>query len=129
MVSTEVGADMPGGRDAQHAPPPGGATTFGEPTRRAETLADRRRFLTEGLVPVACRSCGTEVLARKNSLDHTSIQWTSDPARSCPVFAELVAAGGSTALLDSCARLSDSIAQAAQDGHFPDLPTGGAEAS
>ncbi|MQA61519.1 MAG: hypothetical protein GEU86_08485 [Actinophytocola sp.] len=81
-------------------------------------MADRREFLTGGLRPLACRTCGTEVLVRKNSPQHTSIQWTSDPAASCPVYAERVAAGGTTALLDTCERLADSIAHAATEGEI-----------
>lgn len=112
-MSAEVGVGTPRGGV------PGGRTTFGVPTARAGTLADRREFLTSGLTPVACRSCGTEVLVRKNSRQHTSIQWTSDPATSCPVYAERVAAGERTALLDTCERLSDTIATAAEAGEIP----------
>lgn len=97
----------------------GGSTTFGEPAVRPGTLADRADFLTARLTPVACRACGTEVLVRKNSAQHTSIQWTSDPASSCPRYAEQVARGGSTALLDTCPRLADSIAKAAAEGEIP----------
>ncbi|MGH3519333.1 MAG: hypothetical protein ACRDQ7_18320 [Haloechinothrix sp.] len=97
---------------------PGGQTTFGGPTARADTLADRRDFLTGGLTPLACRSCGTRVLVRKNSPKHTSIQWTTDPATSCPVYAEQVGAGGSTALLDTCERLTESVARAAATGEI-----------
>ncbi|MGH3450517.1 MAG: hypothetical protein ACRDQW_07270 [Haloechinothrix sp.] len=104
-MSTEVGA-------------PGGRTTFGEPTSRADTLADRREFLTGGLAPLTCRSCGTRVLVRKSSPKHTSIQWTTDPATSCPVYAEQVAAGGSTALLDTCEQLAESIVLAAAAGEI-----------
>ncbi|MFF5992463.1 hypothetical protein [Prauserella flavalba] len=85
---------------------------------RAETLADRREFLTGGLVPVACRSCATTVLAKKNSPQHTSIQWTTDAATSCPVFAEKVAEGVHPALLDTCEKLRESIAEAAREGTF-----------
>ncbi|MDV6014183.1 hypothetical protein [Haloechinothrix sp. LS1_15] len=81
-------------------------------------MADRRAFLTDGFAPVNCHSCGTGVLVRKNSEKHTSIQWTSDPAVSCPVYAELVAEGGNTALMDTCARLSDSIAAAVASGEI-----------
>ncbi len=97
----------------------GGRTTFGEPDVRADTLADRADFLTTRLTPVSCRSCGTEVLVRKNSEQHTSIQWTSDPASSCPRYAEEVARGGNTALLDTCIELSASIATAAAEGAVP----------
>ena len=96
-------------------------TIFGQPTTRAETAADQREFLTEGLIPVACQACGTQVLARKNSAAHTSIQWTCNPARSCPVYAARVAEGGTTALMDTCEKLTDSIANAAKAGRFEEL--------
>lgn len=89
---------------------PGGTTTFGVGPACAETLADRARFLTEGLAPVACRSCGTEVLVRKNSHDQTSIQWTADAASACPNYAGPRWTG--------CAKLSDSITQAAKTGRI-----------
>jgi hypothetical protein len=73
-------------------------------------------FLTAGLRPLTCRTCGTCVLVKKNSVKHTSIQWTTDAARSCPVFAEKAAAGAQTALLDTCDRLGDSIAEALREG-------------
>lgn len=108
---------MTAGTGTQHEPP-GGRTTFGEPTARAETLADRRAFLSEGLRPHECASCGTCVLVKKNSPKHTSIQWLTDAATSCPVFAERVANDGHTALLDTCERLGESIARAARDGEL-----------
>ncbi|MFI7121565.1 hypothetical protein [Amycolatopsis sp. NPDC049868] len=73
-------------------------------------------FLTAGLRPLNCRSCGTCVLVKKNSMQHTSIQWTSDASRSCPVFAEQKASGAQTALLDTCGNLSESIDAALKDG-------------
>jgi hypothetical protein len=53
------------------------------------------------------------VLVKKNSLMHTSIQWTTDAATSCPEFA---AADVPTALLDTCPKLSESIADAVREG-------------
>ncbi|MFE0023929.1 hypothetical protein [Amycolatopsis sp. NPDC059021] len=79
---------------------------------KAETV----EFLTAGLRPHECRSCGTCVLVKKNSIQHTSIQWTTDAGRSCPVFAEQAASGAQTALLDTCSRLSESIDDAVRDG-------------
>ncbi|MFF4600418.1 hypothetical protein [Amycolatopsis sp. NPDC001319] len=78
--------------------------------------AEATEFLTAGLRPHECRSCGTFVLVKKNSLAHTSIQWTTDASRSCPVFAAHVAAGRHPALLDTCEKLADSIAGAMADG-------------
>lgn len=80
--------------------------------------AEREEFLTAGLVPLTCRSCSTEVLVKKNSPKHTSIQWISDAATSCPVFAERVAEGFPVALLGSCESLDESIREATRDGVF-----------
>ncbi|AHH98488.1 hypothetical protein GCM10010174_70810 [Kutzneria viridogrisea] len=80
------------------------------------TRADIQRQLTEGLVPHNCRSCATTVLVKKNSLAHTSVQWTGEPAASCPEFA---AAGQSSALVPMCGRLRESIARAVLDGTIP----------
>ncbi|MCU1687685.1 MAG: hypothetical protein JWQ81_8424 [Amycolatopsis sp.] len=73
-------------------------------------------FLTGGLRPVSCRDCGTRVLVKKNSEAHTSIQWMTDAASSCPFFAEQASAGVNTALLDTCGELGESIAEAVGAG-------------
>ncbi|TCO46742.1 hypothetical protein [Actinocrispum wychmicini] len=70
-----------------------------------DTTADRRSFLSEGLRPVECVTCGTCVLVKKNSLHHTSIQWQTSTS-SC---AEFAAAGGPSALQDTCSKLRASI--------------------
>ena len=78
--------------------------------------AELTEFLTGGLRPLRCAACGTGVLVKKNSPQHTSIQWITDAAGSCPVFAERVAAGATTALLDTCDKLGESITDAVRDG-------------
>lgn len=80
---------------------------------RPETLADQRLYLEGGLRPLACRTCGTRVLVKKNSPQHTSVQWLSDPAASCPEFA---AAVGPSALVAGCGALRDSIQAAVREG-------------
>ncbi|HVV10127.1 hypothetical protein [Amycolatopsis sp.] len=85
------------------------------------TTAEQTEFLSGGLRPHTCSDCGTRVLVKKNSHKHTSIQWTTDAAASCPVFAEAVAAGENTALLDTCDRLGVSIAKAVRNGEFGEL--------
>ena len=80
---------------------------------RPETLADQRLYLEAGLRPLGCRACGTRVLVKKNSPQHTSVQWLSDPAASCPEFA---AAVGPTALVAGCGKLRDSIQAAVREG-------------
>jgi len=78
--------------------------------------AELAEFLAGGLRPVSCHTCGTRVLVKKNSPQHTSIQWTTDAASSCPVFAGRAAEGATTALLDTCEQLGDSITDAVRDG-------------
>jgi hypothetical protein len=81
--------------------------------------AEATEFLNAGLRPHDCRSCGTRVLVKKNSLAHTSIQWTGQASHRCPVLAAHVAAGHHPALLDGCGDLTDSIAAAVHDGTLP----------
>lgn len=52
----------------------------------AATAADRRAQLEGGLSDVDCRRCGGRVRVKKNSLAHTSIQWTADAVRRCPLY-------------------------------------------
>jgi hypothetical protein len=68
--------------------------------------AERQEFLTGGLRPLRCAGCGVSVLVKKNSPQHTSIQWTREAADGC---AEFAAHGGSSALIDTCHTLHDSI--------------------
>jgi hypothetical protein len=73
-------------------------------------------FLDAGLTPVRCLGCASEVLVRKSSPMQTSVQWSSDPATTCPEFASRVAAGEVRARIDTCARLRESIEKAVADG-------------
>ncbi len=89
----------------------------GDPARveavRTQTGTDRHTYLEQGLQEVACRACGTCVLVRKNSYQHTSIQWQSDPAATCPEFA---GSRGRTGTSRTCPRLSASIEHAVLEG-------------
>jgi hypothetical protein len=87
-------------------------------TRAAETAADKRLYVEVGLAPVRCGACGSEVLVKKYSEKHTSVQWTADPASSCPEFAAAVAAGRRSAELLGCPRLKESIAAAVESGRL-----------
>jgi hypothetical protein len=84
--------------------------------RALETAADKRLYVEVGLAPVVCGSCGTEVLVKKNSEKHTSVQWTSDPVASCPEFAEAAADGRPSGQYLGCPRLKASIEDAAVSG-------------
>ena len=59
--------------------------------------------------PVRC-DCGNRVLVKKNSPQHTSVQWLCDTS-SCPELR-----GPRSALLPGCPRLRDSIEKAVRDG-------------
>jgi hypothetical protein len=80
------------------------------------TRTEIREFLTKGLAPVDCHGCGNRVLVRKTSRAHTSVQWLSDPATSCPEFAVRVSAGELSARIDTCPKLRASIELAVADG-------------
>ena len=83
---------------------------------RAQTVVDRERYLEEGLTPLRCQACHTEVLVRKSSSRQTSVQWTGDPASQCPVFAEISAKGRGPGLPDTCERLQKTIKWAVDEG-------------
>ena len=87
-------------------------------SRELETAADKRLYVEVGMVPVACRHCGTEVLVKKNSTKHTSVQWHSDPVASCPEFADAVGSGILSAQYLGCPRLKASIADAVAAGEL-----------
>ena len=53
---------------------------------------------------------------KKNSDRHTSIQWSADPARSCPEFAAAASAGRRSAQVLGCPCLARSVVAAAAAG-------------
>jgi hypothetical protein len=65
-----------------------------------------------GFRRVECGHCGAAVLVAKFSQQHTSVQWSPAAVRTCAEFSARVAAGEQTALIDTCARLRDSIDRA-----------------
>ena len=88
----------------------------GDAEHRPETREDMRRYVEDGLVPIACTQCRTTVLVKKNSPKHTSVQWTTDATRSCPEIAAQVAAGAQGAQILGCSALKRSIADAVRSG-------------
>jgi DNA-directed RNA polymerase subunit RPC12/RpoP len=79
-------------------------------------MSDVREYLVGGLTELRCERCGVRVLVKKNSPQHTSIQWTADAVRGCAEFAARVADGERTALIASCRSLRASIDRAAAEG-------------
>ncbi len=84
----------------------------------AAAEANTRDFLEHGLAPVRCHACASEVLVRKASAAQTSVQWSADPAATCPEFATRVAAGEVGARIDTCPKLRASIEDAVDDGRL-----------
>ncbi|MGE2713112.1 ferredoxin [Mycolicibacterium litorale] len=72
------------------------------------------------MVPVTCRACGAEVLARKSSWQQTSVQWSADAARRCPQRrdSEALAGHGRQTVFLSCSELSESIVDAVRTGRL-----------
>jgi hypothetical protein len=68
---------------------------------------------------VQCAQCGITVRVAKFSLQHTSVQWTTDAVLRC---AEFVAAPGPSALIPTCASLRESIDDAVAGGRVEVLP-------
>ncbi len=85
---------------------------------RPETLADQRLYLEHGLRQLACHGCGALVRVKKSSAQQTSIQWTTRAVRECAEFATRVALGETTALVDGCTTLRETIERAVRDGRL-----------
>jgi len=67
--------------------------------------------------PVECARCGARVLVAKLSVQHTSVQWTTEAVRVCAEFA-----GRPSALIEGCGRLRDSIDAAVAAGRLEVSP-------
>jgi hypothetical protein len=70
------------------------------------------------MVPVACRECGAQVLARKSSWMQTSVQWNTDATARCAERreAQKVSAPGGRGVFLACSALSASILDAVRCG-------------
>ena len=92
----------------------------GDPKRAAAvheaTRRDRERYLSAGLAAVDCRFCHVSVLVKKLGVAYTAVQWSTEAQQRCAYFAEIRAAGGSSARTRSCPKLSDSIKHAVAEG-------------
>lgn len=76
------------------------------------------------MVPVACRSCGARVLARKSSWDQTSVQWDADATARCVERREADRlAGHHCGPFLACAALRDSIMVAVAAGELAIIDT------
>jgi hypothetical protein len=70
------------------------------------------------MMPVACRTCGAEVLARKSSWNQTSVQWNADATARCAERrqAEEISAHAGRGVFLVCSALSASIVDAVRHG-------------
>lgn len=73
------------------------------------------RLADSPMVPVDCRRCGAEVLARKSSWQQTSVQWNTQAETRCPERRNC------TGLFLVCSELRGSILDAARSGRLPVL--------
>lgn len=92
----------------------------GDPVRAAAvheaTRRDRERYLSAGLAAVDCRFCHVSVQVKKLGAAYTAVQWSTESQQRCAYFAEIRAAGGTSARTRSCPKLSDSIKHAVAEG-------------
>lgn len=84
-----------------------------------DTLADQRLYTSSRLVEMPCLDCRAQVMVRKNSQHHTSIQWSSEAVEHCSTFAQLDRAEGGRAIHSGCPRLLASIEAAVAEGTIP----------
>jgi hypothetical protein len=84
-------------------------------------VSEDNRLAAMPMMPVVCRSCGAQVLARKSSWNQTSVQWTVDASARCAERrdAEQISAPGSRGVFLGCSALSETIADAARCGSLP----------
>lgn len=77
------------------------------------------RFDDMPMVPVACRTCGARVLARKSSWHQTSLQWNADSTARCAERREADrSAGRHGGLFLTCSALRDSVEAAVAAGEL-----------
>jgi hypothetical protein len=73
------------------------------------------------MMPVTCRNCGAQVLARKSSWNQTSVQWNADATARCAERreAQKVSAHADRGVFLVCSALSESIFHAVRHGDLP----------
>ncbi len=90
------------------------------------TVRADNRLADAPMVPVTCRRCGAEVLARKSSWQQTTVQWDAVALARCPQRREAcqLSAHGTRSVFLSCSELRDSILDAVVSGELTVLDDG-----
>lgn len=90
------------------------------------TVRADNRLTDAPMVPVVCRRCGAEVMARKSSWQQTTVQWDAAALARCPQRREAaqLSAHGTRSIFLSCSELRDSILDAVVSGELPVLDDG-----
>lgn len=79
---------------------------------------DRYVYLEEGFREVRCRRCATAVSVRKSTDVQTSVQWSGSAAEDCPEIRAEVARGRHPGLVDGCAEIRATVADAVANGRI-----------
>lgn len=78
------------------------------------TVRPDNRLADMPMVPVACRACGAQVLARKGSWQQTSVQWDAQSSGACEERQRSEQLPGRIFL--TCGQLRESILAAVSAG-------------
>ena len=81
-----------------------------------DTAEDQRLYTEARLVEVACLDCLAVVRVKKNSEQHTAIQWDAEALAHCAEFAKAASQPEGRPIRAACSRLRSSIEQAVKDG-------------
>lgn len=72
------------------------------------------------MVPVTCRRCGAELLARKSTWDQTSVQWNAGASARCQERRDAdKLAGHGRGLFLGCSALRETLMAAVREGALP----------
>lgn len=93
----------------------------------AATDRDRSHYLRGGMRPIECRTCHAQLLVKKTSPHHTSVQWNEEARAQCVGLGQVADEAGSGehnpllpgSMMPTCPRLSASIDHAVAEGIIP----------
>jgi hypothetical protein len=85
------------------------------------TVQIDNRLSDSPMVPLVCRRCGAEVLARKSSWNQTSVQWNAGASAACLQRRDPDNSGAYSGrgVFLACSALTGSIVDAVRRGDLP----------